>query len=66
MKKDGRVKITIEIKEDILWWLFNEAHRKDITLNQMVEDILKIYIDNLEKNGVKPIKDSIRRRTRVR
>jgi len=48
-KKDKRVKIVIDIEESTLWWLFNEAHKRDITLNQMVELILKRYIDKLEK-----------------
>lgn len=65
-KKDKRVKVIIEFEQSTLWYLFNKAHRLDITLNELVNRILIAYIDNLEKKGVKPVKDSIRRRTRVR
>jgi len=47
-KKDKRVKVVIDIEMSTLWWLFNEAHKRDITLNQMVELILKKCIDELE------------------
>lgn len=49
MKKNNRVKVVIEIEERILWWLFNEAHRRDITLNQLVEHILKECIETTKK-----------------
>jgi len=38
------VKVTIDLDKQTLWWLFNEAHKRDITLNQLVNDILKKYM----------------------
>jgi hypothetical protein len=49
-KKDKRVKVTIDLECSTLWYLFNEAHKRDITLNQMVEIILKQYIAQMEKS----------------
>jgi hypothetical protein len=47
-KKEKRVKVVVEIEQSTLWYLFNEAHRLDITLNQMVDLVLKKYIAELE------------------
>jgi len=49
MRKKKMVSVTIELDRDVLWWLFNEAHRQDITLNQLVNDIL---LKELKKHDV--------------
>jgi hypothetical protein len=63
---EKRVKVEVEIEEKTLWWLFNEAHRRDITLNELVNKILEDYIDSLEKERDKHAQNRVRRRTRVR
>ena len=44
-EKDDRAEIEINIPDDVLFALMMEAHRRDITLNQMVERILREQID---------------------
>lgn len=48
MKKEKTVKVNIELNKDVLFYLFMEAHKKDITLNALVNKLLKDYIDELE------------------
>lgn len=45
---DDRVEIPLDLDDDLLLKLFLEAHKRDITLNQMVEIILKKVIDEHE------------------
>lgn len=66
MPKEKYKTIKIDIDSDILWWLFQEAHKQDITLNQLVNKILLDYIDRLEKKSDKHVKDRVRRSTWVR
>ena len=42
---DTRVEVEIELEEDIQLELMKMAHERDITLNQMVEEILRGMID---------------------
>jgi predicted HicB family RNase H-like nuclease len=42
---DNRVIIGIELEQDLLYQLMLMAHEQDITLNQMVEQILREYLD---------------------
>ena len=42
---DTRVEVEIELEEDIQLELMKMAHERDITLNQMVEEILQGMID---------------------
>jgi predicted HicB family RNase H-like nuclease len=45
-----RETVEIEIEEELLYQLMLMAHEKDITLNQLVENILREFIDrNTEK-----------------
>ena len=44
---DKREKIEIEIDRDILFELMLMAHEKDITLNQLVEQILREKLADL-------------------
>jgi predicted HicB family RNase H-like nuclease len=52
MTTDNRVTIKIDLEEDVLYQLMLRAHEQDITLNQMVERILREYIDEYEKSKV--------------
>lgn len=45
-----RETVEIEIEEELLYQLMLMAHKQDITLNQLVENILREFIDrNTEK-----------------
>ena len=45
-----RETVEIEIEEELLFQLMLLAHEKDITLNQLVENILREFVDrNTEK-----------------
>jgi len=45
MTEDNRVTIEIDLDEDLLYQLMLKAHEHDITLNQMIERILREYLD---------------------
>ena len=45
MTQDNRVTIEIDLDEDLLYQLMLQAHEHDITLNQMIEKILREFID---------------------
>lgn len=45
MAEDNRVSIELDLDEDLLFELMFEAHRRDITLNQFVELILREFIE---------------------
>jgi len=50
------VKVQINFKKEVLFKLFLMAHERDVTLNKLVNDILKEYIDNLDnKKGNKVV-----------
>lgn len=36
--------IEVDLEDDLLWELFMLAHKRDITLNQLINDILKEYL----------------------
>jgi hypothetical protein len=42
---DDRVIIGLELEQDLLYQLMLMAHEQDITLNQMIEKILREYLD---------------------
>jgi predicted HicB family RNase H-like nuclease len=45
-----RETVVIEIEEELLFQLMLLAHEQDITLNQLVENILREFVDrNTEK-----------------
>jgi predicted HicB family RNase H-like nuclease len=52
MTTNNRVIIRIDLDQDLLYQLMLQAHEQDITLNQLVERILREYIDNHEKSKV--------------
>jgi hypothetical protein len=41
-----RTTIQIDLEDDLLFQLMLRAHERDITLNQLVEQILREYIEN--------------------
>jgi len=43
---DNRVIIGLELEQDLLYRLMLLAHEQDITLNQLVENILRKYLDD--------------------
>jgi predicted HicB family RNase H-like nuclease len=45
MTEDNRVTIEIDLDQDLLYQLMLKAHEHDITLNQMIEKILREYLD---------------------
>ena len=45
MTPDNRVIIEIDLDEDLLYQLMLRAHEHDITLNQMIEKILREYLE---------------------
>ncbi len=47
---DNRVQVPLDLDDDLMMQLFMEAHKRDITLNQLVEEILKKVIAESELN----------------
>lgn len=45
MTNDNRVSIEIDLEQELLYKLMLLAHEQDITLNQLVENILREYIE---------------------
>jgi hypothetical protein len=50
MTTDNRSTIEIDLDHDLLFQLMLLAHEQDITLNQLVENILRQYIAEHEKS----------------
>lgn len=46
---DERVVMSLDMPEDVLFNLYREAHRRDITANQLITEILESYIDHTDK-----------------
>lgn len=42
---DTRVSVPLELEDELLFELMKKAHERDITLNQMVEQVLREVID---------------------
>jgi hypothetical protein len=42
---DTRVSVPLDLEDDLLFELMKKAHERDITLNQMVEEILREVIE---------------------
>ena len=45
MTTDNRVTVQVDIEDDILFKLMLMAHEQDITHNQLVENILREFIE---------------------
>lgn len=48
MTVDTRETVEIDIEQELLYQIMLLAHDRDITLNQMIEHILREYIARLE------------------
>jgi len=48
MTTDTRETVEIEIEQELLYQIMLLAHEQDITLNQMIERVLREYIDRLD------------------
>ena len=46
---DTRVSVPLDLEDELLFELMKKAHERDITLNQMVEEILRAVIDQENK-----------------
>ena len=51
MTKDNRVEVELDLDEHEIYQLAMEAHKRDITLNKMIEIILQEVIDRHRVNG---------------
>ena len=49
MMEDNRVDVPIELSDEDWYTLMKIAHERDITLNQLVEHILTLEIERIEK-----------------
>jgi predicted DNA-binding ribbon-helix-helix protein len=47
--EDSRVDVPIELTDEQWYSLMKIAHERDITLNQLVEQILTLEIERIEK-----------------
>lgn len=45
---DTKVEVPLDIDDDTLFQLMKMAHERDITLNQMVEEILRVQLESLK------------------
>lgn len=48
---DNRVEVELDLEEDVIFQLAMEAHKRDITLNSMIELILRELIEKYKVNG---------------
>ena len=48
---DDRVQMPLNLDNELLFDLMKRAHEQDITLNQMIEQVLRAAIEQHEKNG---------------
>ena len=51
MENDNRVEVELDLDEHEIYQLAMEAHKRDITLNKMIEGILQEVIDRHKVNG---------------
>lgn len=53
-KDDGKVDMELDLDEDLLFELMIRAHQKDITLNQLIEEILINVMESRKNAEVQP------------
>jgi hypothetical protein len=58
---DTRVEVPLELDDTVLFGLMKMAHEQDITLNQLVEQIIRAEIDRLEDQRIEAELDELRR-----
>jgi len=49
-KLDGKSTIELNLDKELLFDLMLMAHERDITLNQLIEEALRLFIEEHEKN----------------
>jgi hypothetical protein len=49
LEHDKRIQVPLELEDDIMLKLCMEAHKRDVTLNKFVEEILQTLIDTTKK-----------------
>lgn len=47
---DGKSTIELNLDKELLFDLMLMAHERDITLNQLIEEVLRLFIEEQEKN----------------
>jgi predicted HicB family RNase H-like nuclease len=47
---DGKSTIELNLDKELLFDLMLMAHERDITLNQLIEEALRLFIEEHEKN----------------
>ena len=52
MTNDNRVEIELDLDEHEIYQLAMEAHKRDITLNKMIENILQEVVDKYKTKNV--------------
>ena len=50
MTEDNRVEVELDLNEHEIYQLAMEAHKRDITLNKMIESILQEVVDKYKVN----------------
>jgi len=58
---DTRVEVPLELDDTVLFGLMKMAHEQDITLNTLVENIVRAEIDRLEDQRIEDELDELRR-----
>jgi hypothetical protein len=58
---DTRVEVPLELDDELLFGLMKMAHEQDITLNQLVENIVRAEVDRLEDQRIAGELDELRR-----
>ncbi len=48
---DNRVEFELDLEKDVIYELAMEAHRRDITLNTLIETILRELLERYKVNG---------------
>ena len=51
MTNDNRVEFELDLEEDVIFQLAMEAHKRDITLNNMIEIILRELLEKYKVDG---------------
>lgn len=53
-KDDGKVDMELDLEDDLLFELMIRAHQQDITLNQLIQNILTRVIEERKNAEVQP------------
>ena len=50
-KYDKRIQVPLNLPDDVMFELMSMAHERDITLNKMVEEVLKFAVVRAENDS---------------